>query len=388
MKETILRVSLNNYREMKKLIIVISIYFLGMIQANCQNIYKKIVIDSETHKPISDVHVFSLDHYKTGTITNENGIFILNLEKNDSIFISHISYYPLKQLVDNLKSDTIKLKRRTAELNEITVLSTSGKEILNKVISSLSFNHSIEPIVYNVYLRIIESEKDYSELHILSEYVMNIYQNKNHNSEFQILKVRAKPFSKAGKKYFKDMRMMHAIDVNGDNIFKYKEDILKRNKLKNFNIKITDEFKHGQNRFIELKCIPKKGTTYKNINLLIDSSSFGIKKITKYYTEDEYKEIEFKEVDGKWYLQHSKRKIYSSFFNRWKQDSKSVLIREVIYNIDNSNYESSLYKKAFNLIAEPIKPHLGDWSDKYWENYNYIPLPEWISLRLNEQNSR
>ena len=56
-----------------------------MIQADCQTIYKKVVVDSETHKPIPDVHVFSLDHYRTGTITNENGLFVLNIGKKDSI---------------------------------------------------------------------------------------------------------------------------------------------------------------------------------------------------------------------------------------------------------------------------------------------------------------
>ena len=268
------------------------------------------------------------------------------------------------------------------------VVATS-RTIINKVIDSLYINHFVEPVMYEVYIMVSEFEKDYSELHVLSEYFMNVYQNKKSKSEIQVIKIRAKPFSKAGKKYFKDMRMMGAISINSDNIFRFQNDIFKKKKLKNFDISIEDSANDEHSDLIKLVCKPKKEKEYASIVLFIDRTSYAVCKMIRYYSEEEYKEIGFKEVNKKWYLDYSKVKTSSGFFSKWKSNSISTRIRTVLYNINDSiQYDNKTFKIAFNLVAEPIKYHIGDWSDDFWDNYNYVPLPDWIKQELDKVNSR
>lgn len=242
--------------------------------------------------------------------------------------------------------------------------------------------------MYDVYIIVSEFEKDHSELHVLSEYLMHVYQNKKSKSEMQVIKIRAKPFSKAGKKYFKDMRMISAISINSDNIFRFQNDIFKKKKLKNFDITIEE---NADRDLIKLVCKPKKEKEYAKIILYIDRSSYAVSKMIRYYSESgaEFKEIGFKEVNKKWYLDYSKVKTSSDFFSRWKSNSISTGIKTVIYNINDSiPYDSEIFKTAFNLVAEPVKYHIGDWSDDFWDHYNYVPLPDWIKQKVDNATSR
>lgn len=353
-----------------------------------QETIKKTIIDKETGLPVYGAHIYKLDGLKTGTITNKDGTFVLNkASENDSIQVSHISYITYTIPIGIIKSDTIALQRKNYLLKEIVV--TSSKTILKKVIDSLYVNHFVEPVMYEVYVMVSQFEKDHSELHVLSEYLMNVYQNKKNKSEIQIIKTRAKPFSKAGKKYFKDMRMISAISINSDNLFRFQDDIFKKKKHKNFDITIEDDNENSQ--LIKLVCKPKKEKEYTRIVLFIDRTSYAVHKMIRYYSEskEEFKEIGFKKVNKKWYLDYSKLKTSSDLFSKWKSNSNAINERTVIYNINDSiKYNSKSFKTAFNLVAEPIKYHLGDWSDDFWDNYNFIPLPNWIKQKINSENAR
>ena len=378
--------------KMRRSVLVIAFIFLNVSIVRSQETIKKTVIDAETGMPVSGAHVYKTDHLKTGTVTNRNGWFVLKrINKNDTIKISHISYIPLIVSVINLKSDTIRLSKNSIKLDEILVYDLSGKGIMEKVIDSLPANHFVEPVMYEVYVRVLDFEQDYSELHVLSEYLMDVYQNQKNNSEFHIVKTRAKPFSNAGKKYFKDMRMISAIAIYTDNIFKYQNDIFKNKKLKNYDIEIVDEISYGDYNLVKLNCFPKKKKEVGSIALFVDQTSFAVQKMIEYYSgsKEEFKETSFKQINDKWYLDYSKRKIYTDFFSKLKPGSKSTLERVVIYNIDKRvQYDGEVFKTVIDNIAEPIKWYLGDWSDSFWESYNYVPLPDWIREKITDSNSR
>jgi carboxypeptidase-like protein len=376
---------------MGKILITIAFILLGLDIARSQESFTKVVIDGETGRPISNVHVYLANHLKTGTITNEDGRFILkNVNKNDILEVSHLSYTPFVGAIYNINSDTVSLFKSALVLDEILVINHSDRTIMASVIDSLYVNHFVEPVMYEVYVRVAQFEQDYSELHVLSEYVMNVYQNKKHNSEFSVIKTRAKPFSGAGKKYFKDMRVMHAIAINSNNIFKYKYDIFKEKKLKNYEVVIIEEVAEGEFNLLELHIYPKKKEEFSSITLLIDQSSYAVKKMIVYYSESkqEFEEVGFKQIKDRWYLDYSKKTIYSTFFSKWQPGSKSTLERIAIYNINELvEHDSKNFKSVLNIIAEPIKLHIGDWSDNFWESYNYVPLPAWIQNKITDSGS-
>lgn len=357
-----------------------------------QQTISKVVIDDATGRPVISAHIYVGSRLKNGTITNMDGRFVLKSVFNNNILeISHISYEPYKKAIIEIASDTIRLSKKSVTLNEIVIHAESGAAIMTRVIDSITVNHFVEPVMYRTYVRVLRYERDYSELHILSEYLMDVYQNEKSNSEFNILKIRAKPFSYAGRKYFKDMRMMHAISIQSDNIFKYKYALFKKKNLKKYNFEILEDSVDDAENLIKLRCIPKRKEEFYCIVLWITKSSYAVQKMIKYYSKskEEFTEVYFKQIGNKWYLDYSKRKIYSDFFSKWQPDSKSVIERVVIYNVNTEqSYNNKIFKTAFNLVAEPIKYHSSNWLDEFWDDNNYIPLPEWIREKIDNSNSR
>ncbi|WP_028284102.1 carboxypeptidase-like regulatory domain-containing protein [Olleya marilimosa] len=114
-----------------------------------------IVIDSENQEPIEFVNI-GVQHKNQGTITNPNGEFNLKLPKEyktDSITISHINYYSIKILAQNLKNQTIFLEPKTTELSEVIV---SNKKIKNRKIGVKSYNRLLSTRVTSKSTDIIE----------------------------------------------------------------------------------------------------------------------------------------------------------------------------------------------------------------------------------------
>ncbi len=98
-----------------------------------------IVIDSETKNPIEFVNIGILNKNK-GTISNLNGEFNLSVSKelsNDSLTISHVSYYTIKIPIKNFKDQTISLEPKTNELSEVII---SNRKKRNRKIGVKSYN--------------------------------------------------------------------------------------------------------------------------------------------------------------------------------------------------------------------------------------------------------
>ena len=371
-----------------KLPILISILIFNIIFVNAQQTITKVLADKETHAPIVGAHIYLNNNFRLGTVSNIDGRFaIYKRSPKDSLSITHLSYTPIKLAFGQINSDTLFLTERTNALSEVVVRSLTGKEMLKRVIDSLENNYAHAPVKYNAYVRVMEYEKDYSKLHVLSEYDMNLYQRNKSSFDYCINKTRVAPFSKEGKKYFKDMRIMMAIGMAGNNIYKWKEDFLTKGKLKNYDIRISSQIEQDKRTYTQLTCKPLKNENVKEIVLLIDMADYGIKKKIKYYTvqRDRYNEVAFKKVDNKWFLQSSKYHKNTDMFKKWNEKSDAVVLREVVYNIDTFKYDKKLFKPGLFVVANPIKEHMGEWSDSFWEDKIYIPLPDNIKALMKSE---
>jgi hypothetical protein len=362
------------------LILLFISYFI-----NAQGLIKKIIVDSENNEPISNAHIYIDNDVKSGTISNEDGLIVIQAaQKENSLIISHISYKLKTVTIAKHLSDTIKLEKKITLLGDVNLTDLSGHTIMKRAVAYLKSNHYVEPVMYNVYVREIAYENDKSELHVLAEYLFNLYQNKNSNSKFRFLKVRAKPFSNTGKKYFKDMRVITPISIFTDNLFAFKKDILKEKKIEKYNIKVLGETEYDGESYYKLRCTRKRSND--SLIYLINKETYAIAKQIDLISN---KEIGFKEVEGKWYLSYTRRCYKSTLFEKWKKDSDTNREYEVIYNIGKLEfYEPKQFKTTVNIIAEPIKEHLGNWSDSFWEDYDFIPLPNWIRKEIDKENSR
>ncbi|MHC9087601.1 carboxypeptidase-like regulatory domain-containing protein [Tenacibaculum sp. IMCC1] len=110
----------------KQLFFLIAIVFsISSIQA--QDKLKGQIIDSESKKPLSAAHILNLNSV-VGTITNENGLFDLVAQANDTVLVSYLGYASIKLKVTNdlLKGNevVISLEEKPEEVKEVVIKST------------------------------------------------------------------------------------------------------------------------------------------------------------------------------------------------------------------------------------------------------------------------
>ncbi|GFD92959.1 MULTISPECIES: carboxypeptidase-like regulatory domain-containing protein [Tenacibaculum] len=109
----------------KQLLFLIAIVFSLSIQS--QDKLKGQIIDSESKKPLSAAHILNLNSV-VGTITNENGLFDLVAQANDTVLVSYLGYASIKLKVTNdlLKGNevVISLEEKPEEVKEVVIKST------------------------------------------------------------------------------------------------------------------------------------------------------------------------------------------------------------------------------------------------------------------------
>lgn len=124
-----------------------------IIQA--QNIIVKGVLkDIASMEAISSATI-SMKHSNAGTISNEDGLFELNVPKsNDTIVFSHLGYKPYKIAVATVKSSEsiFYMEPLTEVLEEVIVSKESFEDLLTILIKSSKARFS-QPILMNTYFR-------------------------------------------------------------------------------------------------------------------------------------------------------------------------------------------------------------------------------------------
>ncbi len=79
-----------------------------------------LVLEKQTNIPLYTVNVALLKK-DIGTTTNENGVALLNINKNDSILITLVGYIAIRGTIVNTNSDTFFLEKKIIANDNITV---------------------------------------------------------------------------------------------------------------------------------------------------------------------------------------------------------------------------------------------------------------------------
>ncbi|AZJ35761.1 carboxypeptidase-like regulatory domain-containing protein [Tenacibaculum singaporense] len=110
----------------KQLLFLIAVVF-SILSIQAQDKLKGQIIDSESKKPLSAAHILNLNSV-VGTITNENGLFDLVAQANDTVLVSYLGYASIKLKVTNdlLKGNevVISLEEKPEEVKEVVIKST------------------------------------------------------------------------------------------------------------------------------------------------------------------------------------------------------------------------------------------------------------------------
>lgn len=162
---------------------------------NNYKIVKGIVLDQQK-QPLSFASVF-VKHTSIGTITNENGEYIINIPADhDSLTVSYIGYSnSTQQIKSELNSQVFFLHKTTTTINEIIVSEFSAKETIKEAINKIPENYPQEPVLLNYFYREILFENDSLEYVGEASYEVIRSYKKNRDDKFYIKKNRSFRFN-------------------------------------------------------------------------------------------------------------------------------------------------------------------------------------------------
>jgi len=140
---------------------------------------KGTIVDINTKKELPYANVSVLNK-SIGTVSNEQGKFVLKLPFNelvDTIVISYIGYknafIPIKQL--SLSNNKIYLKEDPFQIKEIIIRGNNAEVILQQAIDKIRDNYYTDPYYITSFYREIVTERN--ELSSINEAVMDVYKS-------------------------------------------------------------------------------------------------------------------------------------------------------------------------------------------------------------------
>ncbi len=367
-----------------KVTICLLFFFIFHTFINGQSRFSKIIIDAETGTPINNAHVYKKNNIFEGTATNHDGRFVFNnVKENDTLIIDHISYVPLSFKISEIENDTILLMKKVFFIQDVEVNDLTTHSLMKKILDSLKL-YRPKQVMYLASVISLEYEPDSSQLNILTETITNVYHSKHNRVFFKIIKTRSNAYSKRGEKEFNNSRMVQVASIASDNIFWLKkDDIFHKNKLNSFDIKIISESKYNNYTLLKIKCsrLKKQSNSWSYI-FYVYKETYFIKKIFCYNDISNYT-IGFKEVKNKQYLDYSIR----SKLVKTKYAPPHMYKVMTIYNIDTqTQFDKDNFLSFFKIAAQRLNKYINSWDESFWENYNFIPLPNWVKQKIQNHD--
>lgn len=134
---------------MRRLIIISILFYLQLTTGNAQNLFKGVVVDSDTGSPLPYVNI-GIVNSGVGSVSNDKGEFILaitqEIKSTDTLRFSSVGYQSVSYQISAVKkqfngeSMAVKMKKATIELKQVVINGKGSKEkILGNKTQSKAF---------------------------------------------------------------------------------------------------------------------------------------------------------------------------------------------------------------------------------------------------------
>ena len=176
-----------------------SILFSSVLFAQSPYTIRGTVVN-ENGEPFPFVNVF-LTASLTGTITNNDGAFSLNLPRNEDVLnVSFMGYETQIFSVNrNTRQLNIRLIPSATELDEFVVTNLSAESLLRQAVERISYNFRQEPFLMRIYARNKVLEAD--TLRFIQELEYNIVKSYNPTFTDETFLVRNRNFRFADERF-------------------------------------------------------------------------------------------------------------------------------------------------------------------------------------------
>lgn len=334
------------------------------------------VLDATTNKSIAFANVYCAENPSRGTMTNENGKFVFWAANPCKVFVSYLGY---ERGSMNGSNSTVYLQPNPLQLEEVTVGVTkiSGRNLVLKTIERLKENHSVEPAHYDIFNRVVMFDTD-SVVHHIIEFTAEIVQNNSLATRYKMKKMRAGAYTELGKKDLNDHSFMSSKKLDFDNIFKYRDDFLKKRASRKYEYTYEGLMEIDNNKVYKVKYDTDENTFYKTGYLYIDKESFGIvkKSILSNKSNRVLHEVGFEQIGDKW---------YQSYAYDYHQGYQTNKINERV-TLFTPKFENQTPSSVFENIKMPniVTEYTKNLDVAYWDYETFLPLPDWVVKQISK----
>ena len=342
-----------------------------------------IVLDFETLKPLANVNIYN-DY--DNTISNENGLFVFNSNKN-SVIIYHLGYDKLITDFNTLnKNDTIYLKPIIYEIEEVVI--SDKKQLINKLYENIFNNYPFFSFSEENFIRCILRKN--GKIIKFQDIVVNIKRNslftnkniKELNYDLQISNLRKagiKPKLKSEEDYkllsVEELYNWFSTIFTTPNYYSYTENSMVEEKKIKINFAKNDKL--NQNKSLEgyyivnLEDFSLSEVFY---NTIFDNQTlvpFNQEKNVKWRTIGNELLINYKKniKNNKYFINNGTLKNIVEVIN---EDEKSIY--EATYQIVNTkNIGNNKVKSNFSSTKDLFKANVS-FNKLFWEEQNQLLL--------------
>ncbi|HAK00297.1 MAG TPA: hypothetical protein DCM62_09745 [Bacteroidales bacterium] len=350
------------------------------------------VYNLETGQRLHGAHVYWYSAPTMGTVTNEDGAFLLLHHKDCTILIiSHLGHQTLRLNIINENELTIGLSVIPYELAGVTVKPIEdARMIISRVIARLDENLPPNPVYYRYFFREVFFSAD-SVIHIMLENTGKIEHRVAFmwfGSKISIPNPRIRVFSDKGREMLEVFNLGGLVNIEGDNPVHAitRNCFLHRRGSRDFNFQLVGLESIGDRQVYVIDFETDMQVIHPSGRLYIDTDSYAIaRKVLHRSGGTETRYIDFVESNGKWYLRNVSH-------YRLRPDRPSFSYRTTLYNalIDQEKLDydligiQRLWFAEITIRERKESDFLGDF---HWEHFNSIPLPDWIVSRITEQRA-
>jgi hypothetical protein len=382
--------------------------------------YQGKIIDAKTKKPVVFANVY-LDGTSIGTVTNSEGEFVLKIPKTikkDILGVAYLGYknelVPLKNLENG--DNVIALEPSPIPIEEVIIRTSDPLKLIMTAIKNIKNNYPNEPEQQvGFYRETIKQNRNYVEV---AEAVLDVYKS-SYIDDFDFDRVKIYK----GRKN-QDVKKMDTIlfKFQGGpktafllDMVKTPGNLLYEDMLDNYNFKLTGITKiNNQDTYIidfdqkdNVNFPLYQGRIYLDVKTLAIASvdfRFSDKGIDlagaelvrrkpvsmRLDVESGNYLVNYREIDGKWYLNHVRSELV--FKCKWDRklfsSTYTTMFEMAVTDRDSEKVNKFKFKEAAKM-SDVFADQVNYFADEnFWGEYNYIKPDESIENAISRLNRR